>query len=643
MMLAAATLGLGSCTFLETDSPSVFSPEVVYSDPSMVEKVLLGVYAQMVIDDTYSQDLGITLNCGSDIEIRSFDNKKPDSSTDRAAANYLATASNKQVTRATKALYTAIERACVLIDGIEKSSPLYAAGDRDVCSMHGEAIVLRAQCYRDLIRLLGDVPFKMEPTKDDLSNAFLPKTGRFAIMERLIEDLQKYADEIPWKQDLGPERLTRGYAYGLLAQLALMRAGWNYTTDCEWVAPLDDAAEYYRIARDAALKVIESGEYSLTKASVIDGKQASGFKTFFYQMCQRVSLPEESLFELGFVMARSSEFGYTVGPRMYTANTTYGYSSQGQIFTTPEYFYSFHPDDTRRDVSVYYVEYRDISDLGVYPNGVTSTTGISENIIGNVQQFRVGKWDPTWMLPDFAAASYQAGGKIGTGVNCVMMRYSDILLMFAEADCMLKGTASPEAKDALWEVRSRAIPTLTRAEFDNYLAGKDFMKAVKDERRWEFIGEARRKWDLLRWGELPKAIIDMRQKNVQLYSEWRYEFEFPTRRLADGTVVDRALPEEVYYKYDENNERIVDINIDYALDKVPGPGYKIASEGKNWIYQSRDSKTSGATVYAEWLSYFASGLVDKDGNLVENGRPFYPVPSEMIDNYKGIIGQDYGY
>ena len=76
--------------------------------------------------------------------------------------------------------------------------------------MHGEAIALRAQCYRDLIRLLGDVPFKVEATKTDLSNVYLPKTDRFVIMERLIEQLLQYAGELPWRQDT-PERISQGY------------------------------------------------------------------------------------------------------------------------------------------------------------------------------------------------------------------------------------------------------------------------------------------------------------------------------------------------------------------------------------------------------------------------------------------------
>lgn len=251
----------------------------------------------------------------------------------------------------------------------------------------------------------------------------------------------------------------------------------------------------------------------------------------------------------------------------------------------------------------------------------------------------------TWLPADFATASYAAGGKVGTGVNVIMMRYSDVLLMFAEAENALNG-ATAEAKDALWEVRSRAIPTLSRAEFDSYIGGKDFQQAIEDERRWEFIGEGQRKWDLVRWGKYADAIIEMRAKNKALVVDWQYDFEFPTKKLSDGTVVNRTLPQEVYYKYDSNNLYIQDINIDYDRKQPESAEYFSTTTGKLWIYLGTNQKTdAGGTAeqYVQYLNETASGLVDTNGELVANGRPFFPIPSSMITDYNGILQQDYGF
>lgn len=643
MLLAATSFGASSCSsFLEQSSPSVFTPDVVYEDIDMTYKVLMGVYSKFNEDATYSQYLGIILNCQSDSEIRSFTYNNPTSDDGRATTNYKPQITSSMVTKAVSALYVAIERANVLIEGIEGSS-LYASGNSDVVKMHGEAITLRAQCYRDLIRMLGNVPFKMEATKTDLSNVYLPKTDRFVIMETLIEQLVQYAGELPWRQDT-PERVTQGYARGLCAQLALMRAGWNYSTDGTWIEPdAADAKPFYQIAMEQTKKVIDEGGYSLVQSS----SAYSGFENLWRTVCQRQYADSEVLFEIGFVLSRSSEFGYTIGPRLRTTTPAYGYATQGQIFAPIEFFYSYHPDDTRRPVSVYCTEYRDISDTGEFANGVTSSTGISENIISNPQEFRVGKWNTMWMPSDFASASFAANTKTGTGVNFPMMRYSDILLMYAEAAYNYSGSATALAREALKTVRQRAIPTLSDAEFEQYLSTKTFMKAIKDERRWEFVGEGIRKWDLIRWGELHTAIATSKTLCKAIYGESgtrSYNFEFKTRKV-NGETVQRTIPQTVYYRYDDNNEMILDANFDYDRAKAPSADYFSSTNGGCWFWDAEGkAKSTTAKQYDQYIDNLAIGLFEDDatgyGHLY---CPFYPIPSDMIRDYNGVLKQDYGF
>lgn len=640
-MFAASTVGVSSCSsFLEQSSPSVFTPDVVYEDIDMTYKVLMGVYSKFNEDATYSQYLGIILNCQSDSEIRSFTYNNPTSDDGRATTNYKPQITSAMVTKSTAALYEAIERANVLIEGIEGSS-LYGSKNAEIVRMHGEAITLRAQCYRDLIRMLGNVPFKIEATKTDLSNVYLPKTDRFEIMEVLIGQLQEFAGELPWRQDT-PERVTQGYARGLCAQLALMRAGWNYSTDGQWIEPdAGDVKTYSQIAMEQTKKVIDEGGYFLTQST----GSYSGFENLWRTICQRQYVDNEVLFEIGFVLSRSSEFGYTIGPRLRTTTTAYGYATQGQIFAPIEFFFSYHPDDTRRPVSVYCTEFIDISDTGKYANGVTSKTGISENLINNPQEFRVGKWNTMWMPSDFATASYAANTKTGTGVNFPMMRYSDILLMYAEASYYYNGNAATaEARDALKQVRQRAIPTLSDGDFDQYLSTKNFLDALKDERRWEFVGEGIRKWDLIRWGELHTAITEVKALSQNIYDNRSYNFEFKTR-VVNGETVQRTIPQVVYYRYDEKNEMILDANYDYDRAKAPSAEYYSSVDGDRWFYDA-DGKTKSTTAkqYQQYIENLAVGLFeDEAGGYGCLYCPFFPIPSDMIRDYQGVLKQDYGF
>lgn len=76
------------------------------------------------------------------------------------------------------------------------------------------------------------------------------------------------------------------------------------------------------------------------------------------------------------------------------------------------------------------------------------------------------------------------------------MRYSDVLLMFAEAENEVNGPTD-EARNALYKVRSRAglteaLPSMSKDQF---------RQAVKDERARELCFEYTRHFDLIRWGE----------------------------------------------------------------------------------------------------------------------------------------------
>ena len=92
----------------------------------------------------------------------------------------------------------------------------------------GEARTIRAMVYFDLLRVFGDIPLKLEPTKSDLSNAYIGKTDRDSIMDVLMDDLDKAIDELPWagQSSYTTEHATKGYAHALLAQMALTRAGY---------------------------------------------------------------------------------------------------------------------------------------------------------------------------------------------------------------------------------------------------------------------------------------------------------------------------------------------------------------------------------------------------------------------------------
>ena len=85
-----------------------------------------------------------------------------------------------------------------------------------------------------------------------------------------------------------------------------------------------------------------------------------------------------------------------------------------------------------------------------------------------------------------------------TSINFPILRYSDVLLMIAEAENEYNGAPTPLAEECLKEVRDRAgISDLT----GQITSGEDFFTIIKDERAMELCFEYLRRFDLIRWGD----------------------------------------------------------------------------------------------------------------------------------------------
>lgn len=146
----------------------------------------------------------------------------------------------------------------------------------------GESLTIRAMIYFDLLRYFGDIPLKLESSHSDLSNAYTGKTDRDAIMDTLMIDLEEAINYLPWADDVSgytTERVTKGYAHGLLAQIALTRAGWaireeaksGYETATDYSDPVyptqrpdaDTRKSLYEKALEHLSAIISNGVHQL--------------------------------------------------------------------------------------------------------------------------------------------------------------------------------------------------------------------------------------------------------------------------------------------------------------------------------------------------------------------------------------------
>ena len=98
-----------------------------------------------------------------------------------------------------------------------------------------------------------------------------------------------------------------------------------------------------------------------------------------------------------------------------------------------------------------------------------------------------------------------------TGTNWPLLRYADVLLMFAEADNYTNNGPSADAYKAINMVRRRGygkdvlVPDV-QADAAANLSQQDFLDLIRNERLRELAFEGLRKHDLVRWDIYPSVM-----------------------------------------------------------------------------------------------------------------------------------------
>jgi hypothetical protein len=631
----------------------------------MTKAAIMGLYGKMTDTYIYGQKLSVNWQGVSDIESNgAFSEKNYNQSTsDYGAGNFYDNVYNS-TTRWTS-LYQLAELATTAVEGIRKS-PILESDASQMKPLLGEALVIRALAYFNLARYWGDVPFKTESSRSDLSNVYMGKTDRDTIYAHLVKDLQEAVNDLPWLNATSEystcERITKGYAKGLLAKVALFAGGWSLrdgntfpksTAEHDpdipemngyYVGRCTNWKDYYQIAEQQCAEMIGSPD----NPHHLD----PSYEDIWKNVCEGNPNPyNENLFEVAFGMGNNGDIGSLMGYPV-AGNSKYGTRGFGgsYVTSTAYYFYSFNKEDTRRDVTLTWFDY---------------TAENKEEINTNPLDVHFAKWRIYWMSQAFLALQKTATSRVATGVNWILMRYSDVLLMYAEAQNELKGpdavdpVAGISARQALEKVRARAFGAGS-PEIKDY--DPDFFKAIVNERAWEFGCESIRKEDLIRWGLLYKKIEDMKKALCLMF-----DHKSPVT-IFGKTYPASHFPETVYYRY-KDQQYIDPASLNYYDDLPADPGGDYQSV--TWFPQSAQKPTSGSNNnyivwplrtllagtglnpkydYSGFLSQLTNGA-EIQANLAQysmgNGTCYYRYPFsiyyEDIYESKGHLKNAYGY
>lgn len=683
IILLFGCLCMASCSdFLDTESLSEQTGEVIYENEGMTRSAIMGIYSQLCDTYVYGQKMSVNWQGVSDIELASgYQNDPSTTGADNGIANYWC----NWYLENTKweGIFKMAELASTTVDGLRKSTKL--SESNTLQGYLGEALVLRSLAYFELVRRYGDVPYKEGMSNSDLSNVYMGKTDRDSIYSCIIKDMKEAINYLPWMgtSDYNSERVTKGFAKGLLARIALFAGGWSVRdgnafddtnvehypniegnpgmeeTNGFYVGRPKNWRDYYEIAEQQCAELIADSE----NPHALDPDYGDIWKT----VCGLgYNAYNENLFEVANGVGYSGDIGTLMG-RAMDGNIGYGQRGFGGTYvsTNAYYFYSFDRADKRRDYACYWPTYKKDSDVD----------GGNREIMNNdIMNVRLGKWSFWWTSDTYRSIAATATSRIPTGINWIIMRYSDVLLMFAEAGYALNGSADMinsvagiSPRQALEAVRQRAFGA-DSPQVSSY--DSDFFEAIVNERAWEFGGEGIRKLDLVRWGLLDSKIEDMKKAMLYMMDGTK------TVQIFDKTYNPSDFPQVLYYTYEGSNlngEFIDWSSVNFYMNRNANPNPKIYREIR-WFpgnYWERKDESAAKTLIqnsakvcacASGLraSYDYTGLlqelqwgaqiqdyilknISQMGNGKCNYRHLYPIYYEDVYKSNGYLSNSYGY
>ncbi len=388
--------------------------------------------------------------------------------------------------------YRMIERANQVIANVPKCEMLESLKQRVI----GEATFLRSLAYFNLVRIYGGVPLKLTPTTDFRTLSF-PRATAAEVYTQIIKDLTWVYESagIPKTSAYGAGdkgRVSRSAVQALLGKVYLTRAS------------------------DTA--VAQAGDYQKA-VDILKACVSEGDRTLIPSYANLFSMTNENnaeiIFDIQYI--RKAGLGGNLTPFLATSTTQELYMiSYYDYLANIDFYKSFETGDLRREVTFHdrmKIKIGTVSNIEVYFDPATDPL--------------IGTWrrtdDNSLVARSIVNASVPGFRKfIDTDItargnaeepNYVILRYSDVLLMLAEALNETNNGPNAEAYSYLNMVRRRAFgkPIGTPDAAIDYanLSKASFREAVYTERRKEFVIEGHAWFDGKRfWDIFTKKVAD---------------------------------------------------------------------------------------------------------------------------------------
>ena len=537
--LALLTAALPACSFLDTD-PQIIPDDGYYNSEQKLIYGLAGVYGVLNSEALYGNYYSLQIANADDL--CSFNNyNNSESRPDR----YNHSAGTAAIYDTWSKLYEGIKNANRYIEAVEKTEIDPGKLSVDIGLYIAEARFLRAYYHFLLAQAWGDVPLRVKattsPNPNDVQMAATPQEQ---VLKWCADEIEATIPDLYEPIDNTPSRVSQTVAQGILARVYLFMAG-------ESVKQIDglDKKEMYRRAAYWANEVIASHKHDLNESyeEIFINMIRDQYDTQFHEsmweaefLGDRTSATDWTNGRIGDLIGLRSQSG-TTNYSEWACNYSYGYYNGSytlwQLYwendRTADETASATVIDKRLTWNLPGYNYRGMNNQKIsYKNkaGETVTRYLQQTQsmfktpwvynnnfampdIEGLDQTIEDAFDPADLVydPTVMCAVRNAGKwrretvyekqmsakSLYTTINFPILRYADVLLMYAEAINEYAGAPDDQAKEAIRDIRKRAGVKTDESLLGDY---RSFRDLVRNERGRELAFEGLRKWDLIRWG-----------------------------------------------------------------------------------------------------------------------------------------------
>ena len=395
--------------------------------------------------------------------------------------------------------FSRVKKMNILIEGLESSDLKGEPHDHWL----GVFYLYRALENFDLISTFGSIPYyEKAPKSTDIDLLYLPQSDRVENMKKICADLEFAAEHVRISDGAPQQEINRDVVCAKAANMMLLEGTWQ-----KYVEKNNENAKFFlEKAKMFAGKVIEGGRYRISDnyRDLFTSEDLAGNPEVLVYRSYIAGKSTHSVMSFEIEQPQQNGVSKSLVESFRTTNGL-AWAQEGNAQNHGDKVFANEVKD--RDPRLGYV----IDAEELHPNLLMSMYSVS------------GYYSRKYTKPEYIGTA--AGQSSTNTTDCPILRYAEVLLIYAEAAAELGSVGGPAMTQAEMDktintIRDRKdvkMPHLTISG-DNVLVNGQMINdpaktegvssliwEIRNERRVELELEGKRYNDLRRWGELWRA------------------------------------------------------------------------------------------------------------------------------------------